>query len=137
MGSAEVLKIPFTSPTDSRPNTVPSSEEVVSLVAGHFAGLKGAIPKADLEQRIPTTISSPTVEGKVKTRRTSEGTWAFTDDNVSTHLIRNAFGGADEDKLRHILSIPAPHSRRYRDDITVTVVWWEGEEDAQQVKAKL
>ncbi|KAL1735885.1 phosphatase 2C-like domain-containing protein [Schizophyllum commune] len=114
-----------------------SSEEVVSLVAGHFAGLKGAIPKADLEQRIPTTTSSPTVEGKVKTRRTSEGTWAFTDDNVSTHLIRNAFGGADEDKLRHILSIPAPHSRRYRDDITVTVVWWEGEEEAQQVKAKL
>ncbi|KAL1740104.1 phosphatase 2C-like domain-containing protein [Schizophyllum fasciatum] len=113
-----------------------SSEEVVSLVAGHFAGLKGAISKADLEQRVPTSTSNATVEGKAKTRRTTEGTWAFTDDNVSTHLIRNAFGGADEEKLRHILSIPAPYSRRYRDDITVTVVWWEGD-DEQAVKAKL
>ncbi|TRM68195.1 phosphatase 2C-like domain-containing protein [Schizophyllum amplum] len=114
-----------------------SSEEVVSLVAGHFAGLQGAVPKAELEKRVPTSISSPTVEGKAKTRRTAEGAWVFMDDNVSTHLIRNAFGGADEEKLRHILSIPSPYSRRYRDDITVTVVWWDGEEGEQSIKSKL
>ncbi len=44
--------------------------------------------------------------------------------------------------MRRLLSIPAPHSRRYRDDVTVTVVWWrEGGEDesvkVDNVKAKL
>ncbi|KAI8604958.1 phosphatase 2C-like domain-containing protein [Dissophora ornata] len=38
--------------------------------------------------------------------------------NASTHLIRNALGGADDDKLAATLSIPSPMSRVYRDDIT-------------------
>ncbi|KAI7831497.1 phosphatase 2C-like domain-containing protein [Gamsiella multidivaricata] len=38
--------------------------------------------------------------------------------NASTHLIRNALGGADDDKLAATLSIPSPMSRRHRDDIT-------------------
>lgn len=38
--------------------------------------------------------------------------------NASTHLIRNALGGADDDKLAATLSIPSPMSRSYRDDIT-------------------
>jgi pyruvate dehydrogenase phosphatase len=54
-----------------------------------------------------------------------QGHWAFVDDNVGTHLIRNAFGGGDQLALRERLSIPAPHARRYRDDITVSVIWWE------------
>ncbi|KAF9158464.1 hypothetical protein BGX20_003376, partial [Mortierella sp. AD010] len=48
--------------------------------------------------------------------------------NVSTHLIRNALGGADDDKLAATLSIPSPMSRAYRDDITVTVVFF-GQQD--------
>lgn len=118
-----------------------SSEEVVALVGGHFAGLKGSIPKATLPTLVPTTSGSHTVEGKDVRRATTDGTWAFRDENISTHLIRNAFGGANELKLRRLLSIPAPLARRYRDDITVTVVWWEDgrEHDAktEQVKAKL
>ncbi|KAF9985623.1 hypothetical protein BGZ65_010330 [Modicella reniformis] len=39
--------------------------------------------------------------------------------NASTHLIRNALGGANDDKLAATLSIPSPMSRGYRDDITV------------------
>ncbi|KAF9902951.1 hypothetical protein BX616_001754 [Lobosporangium transversale] len=45
--------------------------------------------------------------------------------NASTHLIRNALGGADDDKVAATLSIPSPMSRAYRDDITVTVVFFE------------
>ena len=115
--------------------------------AGHLAGLKGNIPKSQLPHLVPTT-SGNTIEGKDKRHRSAEeGSWAFVDDNVSTHLIRNAFGGGDEVKLRQLLSIPSPLSRRYRDDVTVTVVYWEEgkEEDArtstfsanEQVKAKL
>lgn len=124
-----------------------SSEEVVALVGGHLAGLKGAIPRSTLSTLVRTTSSSQTVEGKTaRYTRGKDGPWAFVDDNVSTHLIRNAFGGANEPYLQRLLSIPAPHSRRCRDDVTVTVVWWEDgrEEDAksatlrtEQVKAKL
>lgn len=57
------------------------------------------------------------------------------------HLIRNAFGGADTGRLRRLLSIPAPQSRRFRDDVTVTVVWWEegqgGETEARRETIKL
>lgn len=119
-----------------------SSSDAVALVGGHFAGLKGSIPKSELSNLVPTTSGSPTVEGKNKSHE-DQGTWAFVDDNLSSHLIRNAFGGADTIKLRKFLSIPAPYSRNWRDDVTVTVVWWEDgrEEDAQTttvpVKAKL
>lgn len=123
-----------------------TSEEVVALVGGHLAGLKGNIAKSELPILVPTTTGH-TIEGKDKRQRSAEeGSWAFVDDNVSTHLIRNAFGGGDELKLRQLLSIPSPLSRKYRDDITVTVVYWEDgrEEDArtstftsEHAKAKL
>ena len=51
--------------------------------------------------------------------------WTFIDANPSVHLIRNALGGADTGALRRVMSIPAPETRRFRDDMTVTVVWWE------------
>ncbi|CAG8497568.1 10686_t:CDS:2, partial [Scutellospora calospora] len=50
--------------------------------------------------------------------------FAFIDENASTHLIRNALGGAVEDVLCAMLSLPPPMSRRWRDDITVTVIFF-------------
>ena len=115
-------------------NTVYSNDEVVSLVGGHLTGLKGTIPKSQLPSLVPTFLGSQGVEGKNKAAKEKEGSWAFTDDNLSTHLIRNALGGGDEMALRKLLSIPPPHSRRYRDDVTVTVVCWEdGNEPQAQV----
>ena len=74
------------------------------------------------------------MEGKAKKDMKTQGHWAFEDDNLSSHLIRNAFGGGDETELRRLLSIPAPYSRRYRDDVTVTIVWWEeGKADGARV----
>jgi pyruvate dehydrogenase phosphatase len=114
-----------------------SSEDAVALVGGYFAGLKGTISKSSLPALVPTTVGPPTVQGKEETKENAqEGSWAFVDDNVSAHLIRNALGGGDEDKLRKVLSIPAPHSRAWRDDVTVTVVWWE-ESQENGTKAKL
>ncbi len=76
-----------------------------------------------------------------KEEAAKEGSWAFKDENLSAHLIRNAFGGGDEIALSRLMSIPAPYSRRYRDDVTVTVVWWqEGAEPqagVETIKAKL
>ncbi|KAK9728797.1 hypothetical protein K7432_000762 [Basidiobolus ranarum] len=51
--------------------------------------------------------------------------WAYVDDNAATHLIRNALGGNSKKELSKMLTIQAPHSRNLRDDITVTVIFFE------------
>ncbi|OAX44032.1 protein serine/threonine phosphatase 2C [Rhizopogon vinicolor AM-OR11-026] len=123
-----------------------SSEDVVALVGGHLKGLKGVIPKTTLSDLVPTTSGAPTVEGKDKKRNKIGDSWSFEEDNISSHLIRNAFGGGDVEGLRKLISIPAPFARSYRDDTTVTVVWWvDGQEGNAQattfssgnIKAKL
>ena len=100
-------------------------------------------PGADLPRLVPTAVSAAGVDGKDKAARygpaapaeQQKGAWAFEDDNLSAHLIRNALGGGDVEHLRKLASIPAPWSRRFRDDITVTVVWWEdGREGRVQVE---
>ncbi|KAI0823834.1 protein serine/threonine phosphatase 2C [Trametes gibbosa] len=47
------------------------------------------------------------------------------DANVATHLLRNALGGADVDLAAALLSMRAPRSRVYRDDITIVVVFFD------------
>ncbi|KAI5854073.1 protein serine/threonine phosphatase 2C [Durotheca rogersii] len=46
------------------------------------------------------------------------------DKNVATHLIRNALGGKNEEQLCALLTLVSPFSRRYRDDLTVQVVFF-------------
>ncbi|GAB0100908.1 pyruvate dehydrogenase [Sergentomyia squamirostris] len=52
-----------------------------------------------------------------------------TDKNSATHLIRNALGGTDygieHSKISHILSLPPDVVRLFRDDITVTVIYFD------------
>lgn len=50
------------------------------------------------------------------------------DENASTHLMRNALGGGDLEQVSMLVSIPAPISRSYRDDLTVTVVFFGNSE---------
>ncbi|KAI4207198.1 MAG: hypothetical protein LQ346_000692 [Caloplaca aetnensis] len=50
------------------------------------------------------------------------------DKNAATHLVRNALGGKDRDMVCALLALPSPYSRRYRDDLTVEVIFFgEGE----------
>ncbi|KAL1968890.1 hypothetical protein VTN77DRAFT_1251 [Rasamsonia byssochlamydoides] len=52
------------------------------------------------------------------------------DKNAATHLVRNAMGGKDRDMVCALLTLPSPYSRRYRDDITVEVIFFgEGPDD--------
>ena len=86
----------------------------------------------------PTSEGSMGVQGKEDHGSGRSGPWVFVDENISSHLIRNAFGGGDETALRRKLSIPEPHSRNYRDDVTVTVVYWEDDASSAEVtRAKL
>ncbi|PWN53755.1 protein serine/threonine phosphatase 2C [Violaceomyces palustris] len=121
-----------------------SNEEVVGLVAGHLAGIKGDILASDLQRqcfepvdRLHRTLGSGEHRAsstasyeellKQKQHPLSKGpehlrTFTFEDDNLSTHLIRNALGGGNRQRVAGLLAIPSPESRRYRDDITVNVI---------------
>ncbi|OAG42354.1 hypothetical protein AYO21_03522 [Fonsecaea monophora] len=57
------------------------------------------------------------------------------DKNCATHLIRNALGGKDKDMVCALLTLPSPYSRRYRDDLTVQVIFFgeAGEADGKVV----
>ncbi|KHO01951.1 protein phosphatase 2C [Metarhizium album ARSEF 1941] len=46
------------------------------------------------------------------------------DKNVATHLVRNALGGNNDEQVRALLTLPSPFSRRYRDDLTVQVIFF-------------
>lgn len=55
------------------------------------------------------------------------------DANVATHLIRNALSaGGQNEYVSTLVSIPAPMSRKYRDDLTVTVAFF-GENNSSVV----
>ncbi|GBF62726.1 pyruvate dehydrogenase (acetyl-transferring) phosphatase [Trichophyton mentagrophytes] len=50
------------------------------------------------------------------------------DKNAATHLIRNALGGKNRELVCALLTLPSPYARRYRDDLTVEVIFFgEGE----------
>jgi pyruvate dehydrogenase phosphatase len=84
---------------------------------------------------------SASTAGQVRPSSDKQGKkqYVYEDSNVATHIIRNALGGANQDSLWGLLSLPYPLSRSYRDDISVTVVFFGQDEDAQngQLKAKL
>lgn len=103
------------------------SEEAVALVGAHLSGLRSPRVARSALSGSTRVGNSAGIDGKDASIRSGrrEGEWAFVDENPGTHLLRNAFGGADEGRLRRLMSYRAPVSRRYRDDCTVTVVWWE------------
>jgi len=92
-----------------------SSEEVVGLVDVHIRGDKSGGKLRNLDGVLE--------EGGRKQKRGPPRIWVNEDDNVSTHLIRNALGGGDRYRVAQLLSIPSPKSRKYRDDMTVTVLY--------------
>lgn len=104
-----------------------------------MSGMKGAVPKPVLAATVRETAGAQGVQGKEarslgKASQAEE--WAFTDEHVGTHLIRNAFGGADKESLARMISIPDGLARNFRDDVTVTVIWYDAAPKVE-VKAKL
>ncbi|KAI5466937.1 phosphatase 2C-like domain-containing protein [Mariannaea sp. PMI_226] len=54
------------------------------------------------------------------------------DNNVATHLVRNALGGTNDEQVCALLTLPSPFSRRYRDDLTVQVIFFgQGEKKGE------
>ena len=125
-----------------------SNEEVVGLVAGHLAGIKGTISATELQRQCFESSEAPLSKiqplssdrqkalADAKQHPLSKGpeplrAFTFQDDNLSTHLIRNALGGANQQRVAGLLAIPSPDSRRYRDDITVNVILFNSPTNSQ------
>ncbi|QLG70320.1 hypothetical protein HG535_0A02580 [Zygotorulaspora mrakii] len=67
------------------------------------------------------------------TQKRSGPEYLMEDTNVATHLIRNALSaGGRKEYVSTLVSIPSPMSRKYRDDLTVTVVFFGDSDNEPQ-----
>lgn len=88
---------------------------------------KGKLPPVD-NISLDKNFQIPAL--RYKTGKKSQSEYILEDVNVSTHLIRNALsGGGNKEYVSTLVSIPSPMSRKYRDDLTVTVVFFGNEKD--------
>jgi len=88
-------------------------------------------------------VESGTIDGESKTpirvkqwgiEEAKQERFVFEDKNAATHLIRNALGGKNDDVVCALLTLPYPYSRRYRDDLTVEVIFFgESKEKSDKV----
>ncbi|KAK4692893.1 pyruvate dehydrogenase phosphatase, partial [Lecanoromycetidae sp. Uapishka_2] len=82
---------------------------------------------ADDGQRAPIRQQQWQIKG-------SDERFVTEDKNVATHLVRNALGGKDRDMVCGLLTLVSPYSRRYRDDLTVEVIFFgEGDKSGDVV----
>ncbi|KND94471.1 Protein phosphatase 2C-like protein C10F6.17c [Tolypocladium ophioglossoides CBS 100239] len=82
-------------------------------------------------QRTPIRVQQWGINPDAKDRFTVK------DKNVATHLVRNALGGTDDEQVRALLTLPSPFSRRYRDDLTVQVIFFGNGEKTGEVTLNL
>ncbi|KAH8258598.1 hypothetical protein KR038_007170 [Drosophila bunnanda] len=107
-----------------------SPSEVVSLVGEHINSKKilepMRLPEGDITLQ---QISNQLAERKAGLTRKP------IDQNAATHLIRNALGatdyGIEHSKISYYLSLPKDVVRLYRDDITITVIYFNSEHIAR------
>jgi pyruvate dehydrogenase phosphatase len=59
-------------------------------------------------QKTPIRVQQWGIDPSAKDR------FILKDKNVATHLVRNALGGANDEQVCGLLTLPAPFSRRYR-----------------------
>jgi pyruvate dehydrogenase phosphatase len=100
--------------------------QVVRLVGEHMSGKVTLspfkLPRKDLKLSDINQLLLQRKEGyKMKP----------LDTNAATHLIRNALGGTeygiDHGKLSQLLAMPDDMVRNFRDDITVTVIYFDSD----------
>ncbi|KAK6463441.1 phosphatase 2C-like domain-containing protein [Scheffersomyces coipomensis] len=125
-----------------------TNEEIVGLVVKWMEKEKLIKPQTSFwnifgstENKLPE-VSDVTNDksSKKPIRKTKPSTGAFLleDKNVSTHLIRNALSnGGSREQTTMLISIPNPVSRRYRDDLTVTVVFFGDGQTGENEQGKL
>ncbi|CAG8898302.1 unnamed protein product [Penicillium egyptiacum] len=131
-----------------------SNEEVVGLVgqwveqqqsAAASTGSKAWLQSwfgFDGQKKLPVeTATDGSTEGQRRPIRQQQydisgaaTRFVVEDKNAATHLVRNAMGGKDKDMVCALLTLPSPYSRRYRDDVTVEVIFFGQGPDSRTVE---
>ncbi|KAJ9602048.1 [Pyruvate dehydrogenase [acetyl-transferring]]-phosphatase 1, mitochondrial [Cladophialophora chaetospira] len=96
---------------------IDNSHKDTNSNASPKGGAKSTTPEKPIRQQQWDTPSAQT-------------RFVVEDKNCATHLIRNALGGKDKDMVCALLTLPSPYSRRYRDDLTVQVIFFGEQGDA-------
>ncbi|KAJ6638771.1 [Pyruvate dehydrogenase [acetyl-transferring]]-phosphatase 1, mitochondrial [Pseudolycoriella hygida] len=103
-----------------------SPMQATQLVGEHMSG-KAFLKPMELPKR---DVTLGEVEEMLANRKLGQKNKP-QDQNAATHLIRHALGGSDygleHSKIAHLLSLPQDVVRLFRDDITVTVVFFDHE----------
>ena len=96
-----------------------SNEQVVKLVGEHMQG-----EAVDDHYHMEDRSQNLGELNKVLQKRKASLAMKSIDDNVATHLIRNTLG-PEHKKISDMLTMPPEVVRYYRDDITVTVIFFD------------
>ncbi|XP_015813824.3 pyruvate dehydrogenase [acetyl-transferring]-phosphatase 1, mitochondrial [Nothobranchius furzeri] len=96
-------------------------QTVIQLVGDHLTGLQHQRP---IIPRVDMTLGSLQRLLLERQRRVQA---VLEDQNTATHLLRHAlgddgYGAVAPNRLAKMLSLPSDLARRYRDDITITVI---------------
>ncbi|RCI16167.1 hypothetical protein L249_2357 [Ophiocordyceps polyrhachis-furcata BCC 54312] len=123
--------------TKAATSTAPSQfESVWSKIFGSRAKALPVEQSAAAEKR-PGGQKTPVRQLQWGIDPETNDRFTVRDNNVATHLIRNALGGSNDELVRALLTLPAPFSRRYRDDLTVQVIFFGNGEKTGEVKLNL
>ncbi|CAR24956.1 type 2C protein phosphatase PTC5 [Lachancea thermotolerans CBS 6340] len=128
-----------------------TNEEIAGLVVNwmqhsknaHFGNSAGIQKDSHGAKSIPPVTDLSTHKEQQRrvfsrTGQSSSPVSILDDANVATHLIRNALSaGGNKDYVSTLVSIPSPMSRKYRDDLTVTVVFFGEGQDLGKIDGQL
>lgn len=125
-----------------------TNEEIVGLVVKWMEKEKMIKPQktfwnyfGSTENKLPEVAdvtNDKSSKKPIRKTKPSNGAFLLEDNNVSTHLIRNALSnGGSREQTSMLISIPNPVSRRYRDDLTVTVVFFGNDAAGENEAGKL
>lgn len=110
---------------DQQATLSPASSQKDSWLRSWFSSTKpSTLPVEDATAEDPSGQRAPVRQQQWGVSTAQSERFTLQDKNVATHLVRNALGGKDQDMISALLTLPSPYSRRYRDDLTVEVIFF-------------
>lgn len=111
--------------TSSLPTTNTSQSTRDSWLKSWFSTAPKGLPvEAGSSPEDPEGQRAPIRQQQWGVKSPQSERFVVEDKNAATHLVRNALGGRDKDMISALLTLPSPYSRRYRDDLTVEVIFF-------------
>ena len=107
-----------------------SSEDAITAVAMWIKGNESGKLRNNEERRETAIDGGPAIVDKAEGisfeefAKVKPECFVVEDENVATHLVRNAFGGSQRQRFTGVMTVDAPQCRTMRDDVTVQVIFF-------------